>query len=189
MASCNEDAFIISNILYFGKACDCIIKILPPQTQPMEGSEGGMGFAMKEKQALTREYAPRRRQALTLKEKTGILGEYIRLTRYHRKYSLALLKWWGKEIFLTVDGKPVKLKACSAKQRKKIRLRTGSDCVHHDHLGFLLAITPGTSENPAFSRLTPSITAENGTRGSFASAWTPPTSLPGGSNFTPSSLP
>jgi hypothetical protein len=62
-----------------------IIKFLPTQTQPMKGSEGCMGFMMKEKQALTREYAPRYRQALNRKEKTEILDEYIRLTGYHRK--------------------------------------------------------------------------------------------------------
>jgi hypothetical protein len=44
----------------------------------MEGSEGSMGFTMKEKQALTREYAPRYRQALNRKEKTATLDEYIR---------------------------------------------------------------------------------------------------------------
>jgi hypothetical protein len=84
----------------------------------MEGSEGCMGFSMKEKQALTREYAPRYRQSASRKEKTGVLDEYIRLTGYHRKYALLLLARWGKETFLTVDGKPVKLKAGTTKRRK-----------------------------------------------------------------------
>jgi hypothetical protein len=73
---------------------------------------------MKEKQAVTREYTTRYRQALNRKEKTGILDEYIRLTEYHRKYALHLLTRWGKETFLTVDGTPVKLKAGTAKRRK-----------------------------------------------------------------------
>jgi hypothetical protein len=84
----------------------------------MEGSEGCMGFTMKEKQALTREYAPRYRQAVNRKEQTGIMDEYIRLTGYHRKYALLLLTRWGQERFLTVDGKPVKLKGGTAKRRK-----------------------------------------------------------------------
>jgi hypothetical protein len=72
----------------------------------MEISEGCMGFTMKEKQALNR------------KEKTGTLDEYIRLTGYHRKYALHILPRGGKEIFLTVDGKPIKLKAGTAKRWK-----------------------------------------------------------------------
>jgi hypothetical protein len=72
-----------------------------------------MGFTMKEKQALTREYAPRYRQA-DRKKKSGILDEYIRLTGCHRKHALAILKGWGEETFLMADGKPVKLKAGTA---------------------------------------------------------------------------
>jgi hypothetical protein len=84
----------------------------------MEGSEGCMGFTMKEKQALTREYAPQYRQAENRKRKTEILDEYIRLTGYHRKYALSILKGWGKTTLLMIDGKPVTLKAGTATRRK-----------------------------------------------------------------------
>jgi hypothetical protein len=76
-----------------------------------------MGLTMKEKQVLTREYAPRYRKA-NRKTKSGILDEYVRLTGYHRKYGMALLKRWGKAMLMLVEGKPVKLKAGTVKRRK-----------------------------------------------------------------------
>jgi hypothetical protein len=69
------------------------------------------------KQTLTGNLAPHYRQA-GKKEKTKILDEFIRQTGYNRKYALHLLTHWGKEAFLTVDGKPVKLKAGTTKRRK-----------------------------------------------------------------------
>ena len=77
-----------------------------------------MGFTMKEKQSLTREYAPRYRQSVNRKGKAEILDEFIRLTGYHRKYAMALLTLWGKTTLIMVDGKPVKLKAGTATRRK-----------------------------------------------------------------------
>jgi hypothetical protein len=62
---------------------------------------------MKEKQTLTRD-APRYRPA-DRKTKSGILDEYSRLTGFHRKYAMALLKGWGKETFLSVEGKPYRI--------------------------------------------------------------------------------
>jgi hypothetical protein len=44
-----------------------------------------MGLTMKEKQAVTREYAPRYQQAAK-KEKQALPDEFTRLTGYHRKY-------------------------------------------------------------------------------------------------------
>jgi hypothetical protein len=76
-----------------------------------------MGFTMKEKQTLTREYAPRYRQA-NRTMKSVILDEYVRLTGYHRKYALAILARWGKTLFMEADGKPVKVQAGTAKRRK-----------------------------------------------------------------------
>jgi hypothetical protein len=52
------------------------------------------------------------------KEKSKILDEFVRATGYNRKYALHILTHWGKETFLTVDGKPVKLKAGTVKRRK-----------------------------------------------------------------------
>jgi hypothetical protein len=69
------------------------------------------------KQTLTGNLAPHYRQA-GKKEKTKILDEFIRQTGYNRKYALHLLTHWGKSTFLAVDGKPVKLKAGTAKRRK-----------------------------------------------------------------------
>jgi hypothetical protein len=69
------------------------------------------------KQTLTGNLASHYRQA-GKKEKTKILDEFIRRTGYNRKYALYLLTHWGKKTFLTVDGKPVKLKAGTAKRRK-----------------------------------------------------------------------
>jgi hypothetical protein len=54
----------------------------------------------------------------TMKEKTWTLDEYIRLTGYHRKYALTILKRWRKTTLVTTDGKPVKLKAGTGKRRK-----------------------------------------------------------------------
>jgi hypothetical protein len=47
-----------------------------------------------------------------------MLDEFVRHTGYNRTYALHLLTRWGKETFLTVDGKPVKLKAGTSKRRK-----------------------------------------------------------------------
>jgi hypothetical protein len=76
----------------------------------MEGSEDNMGLLLSEKKALTGKQAPRYRQA-SRKMKTKILDEFVAAAGYNRKYALHLLTIWGKETFLTVDGKPAKLMA------------------------------------------------------------------------------
>jgi hypothetical protein len=73
---------------------------------------------MKEKQALTRETS-KRYQRTSKKGKSLILNEFCETTGYHRKYALALLAHWGETTWVTLDGKPVKLKAGTAKRRKK----------------------------------------------------------------------
>jgi hypothetical protein len=77
-----------------------------------------MGLNLKTKQALTGELAPQYRQA-GKKEKSKMLDEYTRHTGYNRKYALHILTHWGKETWLTVDGKPVKLKAAPAAKRRE----------------------------------------------------------------------
>jgi hypothetical protein len=72
---------------------------------------------MRVKKALTEELAPHYRRA-GKKEKTKILDEYTRQTGYHRKYAMQILACWGKTILATADGKPVKIKAGTAKRRK-----------------------------------------------------------------------
>jgi hypothetical protein len=42
-------------------------------------------------------------------KKSKILDEFVQHTGYNRKYALHILTHWGKETFLTVDGKLVKL--------------------------------------------------------------------------------
>jgi hypothetical protein len=69
-----------------------------------------MGLTLQQKQAWTGEFAPRYRQS-DKKEKTRILDEFVQATGYNRKYALHILTHWGKETWLTLDGKPVKLKA------------------------------------------------------------------------------
>jgi hypothetical protein len=79
-----------------------------------------MGLNMKEKQAWTGEIAPRYRRS-GKKEKTRILDGFVQATGYNRKYAPHILTRWGKETFLLVNGKPVRLKAVptgKAKRRK-----------------------------------------------------------------------
>jgi hypothetical protein len=84
-----------------------------------------MGLTLKEKQAWTGEIASRYRQS-DKKGKTGSLDEFVQATGYNRKYAVHILSHWGKETWLTADGKPVKLKAIPAGNRKgKAKRRKG----------------------------------------------------------------
>jgi hypothetical protein len=85
----------------------------------LSGREAGEhdGICAEGKTGFDREYAPRYRQA-DRKTKSGILDEYVRLTGYHQKYAMALLTRWGITMRIMVDGKPVKLKAGTMKQRR-----------------------------------------------------------------------
>jgi len=77
-----------------------------------------MGLQMKEKQAITRETAPRYQRG-TRKEKHHILEEFTKLTGYNRKYAIHLLSTWGKEQVRIIQGKTVRLVVGQPKQRTK----------------------------------------------------------------------
>jgi hypothetical protein len=65
---------------------------------------------MKEKQAVTREYAPHYQQAAK-KEKQTLLDEFTWLTGYHRKSAVRLLRARPvKQVMLYLGGDAVKLK-------------------------------------------------------------------------------
>jgi hypothetical protein len=69
-----------------------------------------MGLTMQQKQAVTREYRPRYQKAAK-KEKQTLLDEFTRLTGYHRKSAVRLLNARpARNVLVTLDGKPVKLK-------------------------------------------------------------------------------
>jgi hypothetical protein len=74
-----------------------------------------MGLNMKEKQAVTavvnnREYRPRYQKA-TKKEKSALLGEFTKLTGYHRKSAVRLLSRKPvREVVVSGNGKTVKFK-------------------------------------------------------------------------------
>jgi hypothetical protein len=84
---------------------------------------------MKEKQAVTREYAPRYRKA-EKKAKSALLNEFIRLTGYHRKSAVRLLNAQpvrqvlvygeGKTKLLRLRGKPVKARISHKTGKKRV---------------------------------------------------------------------
>jgi len=69
-----------------------------------------MGLNMKEKQAVTREYKPRYKNA-TKKEKKALLDEFIKLTGYHRKSAVRVLcANQTKQVMIYIKGKAIKIK-------------------------------------------------------------------------------
>ncbi|MDR3356578.1 MAG: hypothetical protein LBO04_05245 [Spirochaetaceae bacterium] len=65
---------------------------------------------MKEKQAVTTEYAFRHRKA-GKKAKSALFYEFIRLTSYHRKSAVRLLNARTlRQVMVYVEEKPVKIK-------------------------------------------------------------------------------
>ena len=90
-----------------------------------------MGLSMKEKQAVTREYKPRYQKA-SKKEKKALLDEFIRLTGYHRKSAVRLLNAKPvKQVFLYVDGKPIKIKPEKKRPSNRKGKRIYTDEVIH----------------------------------------------------------
>lgn len=78
-----------------------------------------MGLTMKEKQAVTKEIAGRYRKG-GKKEKGKILNEFCEITGYARKYAITVLRNWGKESWVWIDGKLVKVVGIR-KQKKEGR--------------------------------------------------------------------
>ncbi|MDR0640090.1 MAG: hypothetical protein LBG27_14545 [Spirochaetaceae bacterium] len=76
-----------------------------------------MGLTLQQKQALTGRRAHRCRQP-DKKTKSKIPDEFVQAAGYNRKYAPRPPARWGKDAFLAVDGKPVKLKAGAAKRRQ-----------------------------------------------------------------------
>jgi hypothetical protein len=76
-----------------------------------------MGLTMQEKKALAR-VTSKRYQKAGKKEKTQILDEFVKSTKYNRKYALHILANWGKTITACLDGKTVEIKSGSSKRRK-----------------------------------------------------------------------
>jgi len=77
-----------------------------------------MGLKMSEKRSITREIV-RRYKAAEKKGKQKILDEFIKTTKYNRKYAIHLLSTWGKEQVHLVEGKLVKFVVGKPKKRKK----------------------------------------------------------------------
>jgi hypothetical protein len=80
-----------------------------------------MGLTMNEKQAVTREYKTRYQEA-GKKAKSVLLGEFTRLTGYHRKSAIRILAARPvREVLVYQGGKPVKRKP----EKKRPTNRTG----------------------------------------------------------------
>jgi hypothetical protein len=76
---------------------------------------------MQEKKAVTREYIPRYQKA-SKKEKKVLLDEFTKLTGYHQKSAVRLLSPKPeKQVILSIDGTPVKLKP----EKKRLSNRKG----------------------------------------------------------------
>ena len=88
-----------------------------------------MGLTMKEKQALTRQVAARYRKA-GKKEKGKILDEFVKTTRYRRKYAGWILRMWGKKRYVWIDGELIELIVGQPRKRKRRkRERTYNEAV------------------------------------------------------------
>ncbi|MDR2042128.1 MAG: DDE-type integrase/transposase/recombinase [Tannerella sp.] len=91
---------------------------------------------MQQKQAVTREYRPRYQKA-SKKEKQSLLDEFTRLTGYHRKSAVRLLTAKPvREVLVSLDGKPVKLKP----QKKRPPNRKGKRLYTDEVIASLRAV-------------------------------------------------
>ena len=75
-----------------------------------------MELSMSQKRAITSKTASRYRRSSKV-EKKYILDEFTKTTGYNRKYAIHLLAHWGTERIITIEGKPVKLRAGRTKRK------------------------------------------------------------------------
>ena len=88
-----------------------------------------MGLTMKEKQALTRQVAARYRKA-GKKDRGKILDEFVKTTRYTRKYASWILRMWGRKRYVWIDGELIELIVGQPRKRKRRkRERTYNEAV------------------------------------------------------------
>jgi hypothetical protein len=73
---------------------------------------------MKEKQALTRQVAARYRKA-GKKDRGKILDEFVKTTRYTRKYASWILRMWGRKRYVWIDGELIELIVGQPRKRKR----------------------------------------------------------------------
>jgi len=76
-----------------------------------------MGLTMQEKKAITREASKRYQQA-GKKEKTGMLDELVKITKYNRKYLTHILANRGKTTTVRLEGKTAGLQSSPRKRKK-----------------------------------------------------------------------
>ncbi len=78
---------------------------------------GSVGLEMQARKAVTKEVAARYRRA-GKKEKVRILDEFCKTTGYARKYAITVLRNYGKESVVRIDGKMVRLVGGAAKKKR-----------------------------------------------------------------------
>lgn len=75
-----------------------------------------MELSMSQKHAITSKTASRYRRS-SKSEKKYILDEFTKTTGYNRKYAIHLLAHWGIKRILTIEGKPIALRAGRANRK------------------------------------------------------------------------
>ena len=77
-----------------------------------------MGLNMKERKAVIKETCGRYRKSRK-KEKGQILDEFIKLTRYNRKYAGWILRNWGRKVWIRSNGELIEIIAGIPENKRK----------------------------------------------------------------------